>query len=374
MNRNLYWIWLRLVLQGNINHMYSVYTAIADIETVFRGSYDDYKKHSIPSDCISALLDKDLTAAYNIWGQCEKFGINILTIEDDAYPQNLREIAVPPCMLFYMGDLLSCLNTPLITVVGTRHSSASGDAIASKFGEDFANIGVTIVCGVAQGIDEAICKSVVKADGRCIMMLPCGILAVPDRVRYLMKNAVTHGAVVSEWLPHEPTTNDSYLIRNRLLSALSYGTLVLQSPKKSGAQMTANYALSQGKEVFSIPGGVLDPSFAGNNLLLQDGAVIVLEAMDVVNYYRRQFGDAISDIVIEDDEFEQFVRSVSQTVEFENEEQEIVYNSIEEAGSTIDEIVIKSDLQTHIVLSQLTLMEINGWVKSIPGGKYKIIT
>lgn len=374
MNRHLYWIWLRMALQGNIKLMYALYSAVKDVEVIFRADRSEYVGWGIPLNYIPALENKDLTAAYNISGQCDRFGIGILSIEDEAYPQSLLEIALPPCLLFYQGDLLACLKTPMITVVGTRYTTATGEAIAMEFGNDLSVAGFTIVCGVAQGVEEAVHKAVVRTDGRCILMLPCGILSVPNRVRYLIKDVVAHGAAVSEWLPHENAPYDAYRIRNRLLSALTPGTLILQSPQKSGSQITANYALSQGKDVFTIPGGLRDPSFAGNNRLLCDGATPVLEAMDIVNYYKSQYKDMLFDIVVEDDNFEKFVQSVSQKNEFESQEQQIVYSAISEDGSTVDEIVEKTELLTYVVLSQLTLMEINGWIKAIPGGKFKIIT
>lgn len=374
MNRYLYWIWLRLAFQGNVKMMYALYSVVEDVEKIFRADKKQYVEWGVPATYLAALVDKDLTSAYNILGQCERFDIGILSIEDEQYPENLRQIALPPCLLFYQGDFLKCLKTPMLTVVGTRYATASGEAIAGDFATGLALSGFTVVCGVAQGIEEAIHKAVLSADGKCILLLPCGILSAPKRVRYLMKDVVTHGAVLSEWLPGEKSPYDAYKIRNRLLSALTPGTLILQSPRKSGSQITANYALSQDKDVFTIPGGLLDPSFAGNNILLRDGAIPVLEAMDIVNYYKPKYEDQLADIVIEDDGYEKYVQSISQKLEFENKEQQIVYSVMTNEGNTIDEIVLKSELATHVVLSQLTMMELNGWIKAIPGGKYKIIT
>ncbi len=373
MNRHLYWIWLRLALEGNIKMMYALYSVAGDIETVFQSDKKQYTDWGVPQNYLSALENKDLTSAYNILGQCERFDIGILSIDEEQYPEDLRRIALPPCMLFYRGKFLECLKTPMLTVVGTRYSTTSGEAITADFGRNLSLAGFTIVCGVAQGNEEALYKSVIAADGRCVLLLPCGILSVSPRVKYLFKDVVTNGAVVSEWLPGEKGQRDAYKIRNRLLSAFTPGTLILQSPRRSGTQMTANYALSQGKDVFSIPGGLLDPTFAGNNLLLRDGAIPVIEAMDIVEYYKPKYKDELFDIVVEDDGFEKYVQSISQN-EFESQEQQIVYGAMTHEGNTIDEIVAKSDLATHIVLSQLTLMEINGWIEAIPGGKYKIIT
>lgn len=374
MNRHLYWIWLRLALDGNIKMMYALYCVAEDIENVFRSDKKQYLEWGVPKNYLSALENKDLTPAYNILGQCERFGIGILSIEDEQYPESLLRIALPPCLLFYQGDFLKCLKTPMLTVVGTRYSTASGEAIAADFGRNLALSGFTIVCGVASGIEQAIYNSVLSADGRCVLLLPCGILTAPQRVHYMIKDAVLNGAVVSEWLPGEKSPYDAYQIRNRLLSALTPGTLVLQSPRKSGAQMTANYALSQGKDVFTIPGGLLDPAYAGNNVLLRDGAIPVLEAMDIVDYYKPKYKDQLFDLIVEDDTFEKYVQSISQKVEFENKEQQIIYSVMTREGNTVDEIVLKSELATPNVLSQITLMELNGWIEAIPGGKYKIIT
>ncbi len=374
MNRHLYWIWLRLVLNGNIKMMYALYSITDDIETVFCADKKQYIEWGVPKNYLSALENKDLTAAYNILGQCKRFGFGVLSIDDEQYPKDLLAIALPPCLLFYQGDFLKCLNTPLLTVVGTRYSSASGEAIAAEFGRDLALSGFTVVCGVATGIEQAVYNSVISADGRCILLLPCGILTAPQRVRYMIKDVVPNGAVVSEWLPGEKSPHDAYQIRNRLLSAFTPGTLILQSPRKSGAQMTANYALSQGKDVFSIPGGLLDPSFAGNNVLLRDGAIPVLEVMDIVDYYKPKYKDKLFDIVVEDESFEKYVQSISQRAEFKNKEQQVVYSVMTHEGNTVDEIVIKSNLPTQVVLSEISMMEVYGWIEAIPGGKYKIIT
>lgn len=374
MSRHIYWIWLRMALGGNIKVMYALYIVAGDIHTLFRADRDQYTDWGVPASFIKALTDKDLTPAYNILGQCEKFGIGIIAIDDDDYPDSLRQIALPPCMLFYQGALFDNLNAPNLTVVGTRYCTAGGEAVATEFATGLSLSGFSLFCGVAEGIESALHRAIVQADGRNVLFLPCGHLAVSKRVKHLMLDVLPRGAVVSELLPHERAPYDAYQMRNRLLSAMSLGTLVLQAPAKSGVLITAGYALEQGRDVFVLPGSLRDPSYAGNNRLLRDGAMPIIEFNDIVEYYKPRFSNALRDIEIEDKEFESFVRSVSQSREFDSTEQQRVYSVISPVGVTIDEIVLSSGVPASRVLSELTIMEMKGWISPLPGGKYKSVT
>lgn len=374
MNRHIYWIWLRMALGGNIKLMYALYTVAGDIDTLFRADRDQYTDWGVPDSYIKPLTDKDLTAAYNILGQCDRFDIGMVAIDDDDYPNSLRQITLPPCILFYQGAFFENLDMPSLTVVGTRYCTASGEAVAAEFATGLSLSGFSLICGVAEGIESTLHRAIVQADGRNVLFLPCGHLAVSKRVKRLMADALPKGAVVSELLPYERTPYDAYQIRNRLLAGMSLGTLVLQAPAKSGVLITAGYALEQGKDVFVLPGSLRDPSYVGNNRLLRDGAMPVIEFADIVQYYKPRFGAALRDIEIEDKEFENFVRSVSQSREFDSIEQQRVYSVIPSQGVTIDDIVLSSGIPASRVLSELTIMEMKGWISPLPGGKYKSVT
>jgi len=373
MDKNVYWIWLRKALEGNTKLMYALYQTLGEAEKIFRLDRSEYEDIGIPQNYLSALADKDLTAAYNIFGQCCRFGISVLSIEDAAYPEALRQIALPPCVLFYQGDFEACFERPTITLIGTRYSTASGEVLAAEFARGLSLSGFTLLCGVAKGIEATVQNAVVQADGRCALILPCGHLSVGTRVKNMMRDVLPRGVVISELLPHEKTPFGGYHMRNRLLSALSEGTLVLQAPIKSGTQITAGYALEQGKDVFVLPGSLRDPSYAGNNQLLRDGAMPIIDFTDIVEYYRSRFDAWLQDVIIEDESFEGFVRSISQCKEFDSEEQQQIFSVITETGITVDEIVLLSGIPAHKVLSQLTIMEMKGWVAPMPGGKYKMI-
>lgn len=373
MNKYIYWIWLRLALRGNVKLMYALYTVAGNVLNIFQAQQKQYAEWGVSKQHMSALLDKDLTKAYDTFGQCEQFGIDILSIEDDDYPETLRQMALPPCLLFYQGNLQDCLSSPTLTAIGTRYSTASGEAIALEFVHDLASAGFAIFCGVAEGIEAAVHRAAVTADGKCVLLLPCGLLAVGKRVSFLIRDVLPHGAVISEYLPNERGPYDTYQIRNRLLGGFTLGTLVLQAPLKSGVHMTVKYALQLERDIFVVPGGLRDPSYAGNNLLLRDGAIPVLEANDIVQYYKPKWKDRLQDIIIEDETYEAFADTIIESRSFDNAEQQMIFAALTAEGKTVDEIAYSSGLPISKILSTLTIMEMKGWVEALPGAKYRTI-
>ncbi|MBQ6946523.1 MAG: DNA-protecting protein DprA [Clostridia bacterium] len=373
MNRYIYWVWLRLQLDGDIKLMYALWKVAGSVERLYQADRVQLETWGVTPKHIKMLLDKSLRSAHNIFGLCEQFGFSLICIEDDDYPDSLRRLALPPCLLTYQGDLLSCLSGPSLTVIGTRYATASGEALAYDFANHLARAGFAIFCGVAEGIESAVHRATVGADGKCVLLLPYGMLTVGKRVSSLIREVLPYGAVVSEWLPEERGGYDNYQIRNRLLSGFTCGTVIVQAPHKSGAMMTAGYALEQGKDVFVLPGGLRDPSFAGNNELLRDGATPAIEPGDIVRFYQSVWKDELQAVVVEDDAFESVIQSVTEGVTFDDDVEKTVYSLISSDGITVDEIAQHTGIPAHKVLSSITIMELKGWIAPLPGGKYKTI-
>lgn len=374
MDRHVLWIWFRLALSSNPKMMYALYSVIGDIDKIYDATREELTEWGVPTKYIAPLTDKNLAKAYNILGICQKFGYGVLAIDDDGYPESLRQIALPPCLLFYDGDFAACVvNHPAITFVGTRHSTASGESLAREFSAHLAQSGISVVCGVADGIDTAVRESVVDCDGRLVLVLPCGLNCISKKLAPAIRGVLARGAVVSELLPNERAPFDAYQLRNRLMSAFSDATLVCQAPLKSGALMTANYALEQGKEVYVLPGGLRDPSYAGGNSLLREGAQAVVDPSDIVLAYKAKW-DSVEDIVEEDEMFEEYVSSVSEHAlpSFQNSLQEKIFGAISADELTVEEIAEKCDISAIEIMTQLTMMELCGWVRSVPGGKFKL--
>lgn len=375
MDSHLLWIWLRLAVSSNAKMMYALYQTAGSIETLFRAEKQQLTDWGVPHQYLSALTDKELTPAYNILGLCQEFDFQMVCIDDDEYPDALRQIALPPCILFYEGSFLECVNNaPTITVVGTRYSTAAGEAVAGEFAGHIALAGITVICGVANGIDTAVRRAVVQSDGKCVLLLPCGLLQVRKNLHAIYRDVLPHGAIVTELLPNETAPRDAYQLRNRIMSGLSEATLVCQAPAKSGSLITANYALEQGKEVFVLPGGIKDPSYTGGNSLLRDGATPIIDPSDIVSLYRTRWNEKVQDVVIEDKEFETYACQITEhhTADFQNELQKKIYSVMSYEPMLGEEIAYKSETNISQVLAQLTLMQLNGWVTAVPGGKYKL--
>ena len=373
MNKYVYWIWLRLALKGDVKLMYALWKVAGSAENIYRADRSLLEHWGVSDRRQKDLLDKNLDKSNNIFGICQQFGLEILCIDDADYPEQLLQLSIPPCLLFYQGDLFACLQTPSLTVIGTRYSTATGEALASEFAHHLATAGFTLFCGVADGIEAMVHRAVVNADGRCVLLLPGGLLTVSKRVSSLIRDVLPLGAVISECLPNEKGGYDAYQVRNRLLSGFTAGTLILQAPHKSGAMMTAGYALEQGKDVFVLPGGLRDPSYAGNNELLREGATPVIDPADIVRFYLPSWKEHLQEVVIEDEAFESVVESVTESTQFDTAEEQLIFSKIPEEGITADELAQSTELPVHQVLSALTMMELKGWVAPQPGGKFKTI-
>lgn len=372
MNRQVLWIWLRRALEGNSKIMYALYKVVGDIETIYNASSETYEAWGVPQRYRHALADKDTGRAYNIWGMCQKFGFSVVTIEEDIFPTMLRQISLPPCILFYEGNLSEMLKRPLLTMIGTRHATVSGLASAQEMACGLAGSGFGLVMGVAEGIEDTIQKAVLDVGGHAMLILPCGFQRVNRRVAGLIRNVVNNGVVLSELLPNETVDFGTYQLRNRLLAGISHGTFVVQAPKKSGAVMTAGFAAAEGRDVFVLPGNVRDPSFAGNNELLRDGAVPVIEYTDIVRYYQPKF-EGLTPADEQDPLFEKYADSITERANtFENKLQEKIYSLLSHRAMYPEELCEALGEPIQRIMSQISMMEFSDWVEAAPGGAVKL--
>lgn len=209
-------------------------------------------------------------------------GINLVTIFDPEYPQELKYIQNPPAVLYVKGNLPgdSKIN---IAVVGTRTATVYGIKTARRISAQLARRNICVVSGMARGIDTSAHKGAIEAEGRTIAVLGCGIDVVyPPENRVLAKDIRQHGAVISEFPLGTPPDKGNFPVRNRIISGLSRGVVVVEAPLRSGALITADFALDQGREVFAVPGPVFSRSSEGCNQLIKDGAKLVQGVEDIL--------------------------------------------------------------------------------------------
>ena len=207
---------------------------------------------------------------------------HIVTIQDARYPRLLKEIHCPPILLFVKGDV-DLLATPQIAMVGSRNPSPIGLELAREFAFDFATVGLCVTSGLALGIDGASHEGALKANGKTIAVLGAGLHHIyPQRHVKLSEKIATHGALVSEFPLQIAPMSKNFPRRNRIVSGLSLGTLVVEAALKSGSLITAHYALEQNRDVFAIPGSVRNATSSGCLSLIQQGAACVICADDVL--------------------------------------------------------------------------------------------
>ena len=221
------------------------------------------------------LEDKSLDEAEAVLSDCYRGQIAIMTYQDAAYPDRLRQIDDPPLVLYYQGTVPAIDTEPVIAVVGTRRASAYGLLQAKQFGYQLGRLGAVVVSGGADGIDTMALKGALTAGHPVVTVLGCGVdIAYPACNRGLFEDVRAHGWLVSEYPPGTPANGYHFPVRNRIMSALSLGTLVIEAPLKSGALITARRALDQGRDVFAVPANVDSQTCAGNLELLRQGVSI----------------------------------------------------------------------------------------------------
>lgn len=279
----IHWIWLATRTGLNEREKFALLQHFQDPEDIF---YAQAEVLDVKPDGLEALLDKDLTASRKILDECVDKDIHICTLQDAAYPAKLKNIADPPLVLYYKGRLPDFDSAPAIAVVGTRKATPYGVNAANRMGYQIAKCGAMVVTGLAEGIDGAGAKGALMADGTVVGVLGCGADRVyPAFHRSLYADTQRCGCLITEYPPGTPPYKWNFPKRNRIISGLSNGVLVVEAPEKSGSLITARDAAEQGRDVFVVPGNIDVLTFVGSNALLKEGAAPATCGWDVVGEY-----------------------------------------------------------------------------------------
>ncbi|MBU1126389.1 DNA-processing protein DprA [Patescibacteria group bacterium] len=278
-----------------------------------------------------------------------------ITIHDDSYPTLLKEIYDPPGLLYVAGYLPTSEVTHL-AVVGSRKATNYGLQNAHALSSELAAAGVVIVSGLAYGIDEAAHMAALEADGLTVAVLACGLLKLDSRQRYVAKKIIdAGGAVISEFPLHSPSLNHYFPYRNRIISGMSHGTLVVEAAEQSGSLITARAALEQNRDVFAVPGLIHTPTAKGTNNLIKMGAHVVTEAKDILDLLQIDTRPAQK----------KGYKPASQ-------DEEIILQLLSKTPIHINELIRKTDLNSASIASNLAILEVKGHVQQI-GGMYYIL-
>lgn len=266
-----------------------------DPEDIYHASIEELSTVvDLSAEAGNSLMDRSLSSAQKILEKCSRDRIQILTFQDAAYPIRLKNIPDPPMVLYYKGTLPEFDNVPVIGVVGTRKASAYGMQTAKHMGYQIARCGGLVVSGLAYGID-AMAMSGALVAGRCVVgVLGCGVdIVYPKSNRNLFGDTERYGCILSEFAPGTQPAKWTFPKRNRIISGLSCGVLVVEAPEKSGALITARLALDQGRDVFVVPGNIDNPCCMGSNRLLREGGIPVSSGWDILSEYEVLYPDKI---------------------------------------------------------------------------------
>lgn len=291
----VHWIWLATRHNLSDRMKAVVLEHFQDPEDVFYADAKAYETiEGLTRENLETLCDKSLKQARKILDQCTDKDIHILTFRDAAYPRRLKNISDPPLVLYYKGRLPDFDDSPLVAVVGTRKASAYGLTAAKRMGYQIAKCGGTVVSGMAFGIDGVAMSGAMTAGGEVVGVLGCGADVVyPLSNRGLYADVERCGCLLTEFPPETPPHKWNFPKRNRIISGLSCGVLVVEAPARSGALITARQAADQGRDVFVIPGNIDVPTCEGSNALLRDGATAVTSGWDVMSEYEALYPDKV---------------------------------------------------------------------------------
>jgi len=344
-----------------------------DIENVFRASLTELEAENIPAESAQSIaLGGSKEAADAEMVRAASVGAASISFDDPAYPERLRNIYDPPLMLFVRGET-TLLSRPGLAVVGTRHPTPYGIGMANRLSIDLATRGLVLISGMARGIDTGAHKGAIEAKGRTIAVWGTGVDVVyPSENKKLAEQIVaTGGAIVSEFPTGTFAAPQNFPIRNRIISGMSIGVLVIEAGEYSGTRITSRNALEQGRDVFAVPGNVTNKNSWGPNTLIKQGAKLVATWEDV-------WEDLPNDIRQELEagwEFEskpQPDASLFEDEQLSPHEKKILTVLRKDEALQIDEIIEKLDkyLSTSEIFAALFELELSHKVRQLPGKNY----
>jgi len=280
----------------------------------------------------------------------------IITFNDPSYPARLKEIPDPPLILYVKGHIPQ---NEAIAIVGTRRPTPYGRKVAEYFSEALARRGLTIVSGMARGIDGIAHKKALESGGTSVGVLGCGIdMVYPGEHRDLFKNIINKGAIISEFPPGTPPERYNFPRRNRIISGISWGTLVIEAAEGSGSLITARFALEQGREVFAVPGNINSKMSYGTNKLIKEGAKLVEDIQDIMEEHMPVLTHTRKHDIQNSPKV------------FLTEKEQLIYGLLSLEPLHIDIIRQKSGLLLQEVLNILMNLELKGLIEKVPGNRY----
>lgn len=352
----LYWLALHQIEEvGPVSYVKLV-DHFGSPQNVFKASHEELLVvPNIRSKVIERILGfSDFTPVEKEIEFLKKQNIHLLFYSDPSYPQKLKEVSSFPPILYIKGQISALQQEPLLGVVGSRQVSDYGLIACKKIVRDLVKNGITIVSGFAKGVDITAHQIAIEESQTTIAVLAGGLnyLYPPAHARYV-DALIQKGAIVSEFSFFKPPVPNLFPRRNRIISGLSRGVLVVEAGLESGALITAEYALDQNRDLFAVPGPIFSQQSEGTNLLIQKGAQLVTSAGDILKAWKHDF------------------RSMSEPPIFLNPDEEKIFSACQNQAKTPDELVDVTGLSTAHIFMLLSKLELEGKIKGLPGKRFQ---
>jgi DNA processing protein len=359
MDDKKYWIGFNLIKGIGAVRMQGLVAYFGELELAWKAAPAELASAGLGLKVIERVVQaRKEVDLEKVWEKIEKQGIKILTWQDEAYPQRLKEIDQPPPVLYIRGEYLPD-DLFAVAIVGTRRVTPYGRQITEELASFLAANGLTVISGLARGVDAIAHQATLKAGGRTLGILGSGVDKIyPPEHRALAEQMMERGAIISDYAPGTPPEASNFPPRNRIISGLSLAVVVVEAGETSGALITAEFAAEQGREVFAVPGSILAPQSKGTNKLIQNGALPLLsvnDLMQALDITRVGEHKAIRKIMPSD-----AIEAKLLTV-------------LTSEPLHVDEIRNQADLPIEKVSASLALMELKGMVRQVGGMNYVVV-
>lgn len=351
-----YWLGFHLIPRVGGARIGRLVEHFGSVASAWDAGERELRAAGLPADAVASILSErpkiDIDAELE---RLARHGVRPLTLDDDEYPRLLRHIPSPPPILYVRGEMLPT-DELAIGIVGTRRATSYGADMAARIAADLAHAGVTVVSGLALGIDTVAHRSTLDAGGRTIAVFGCGLDTIyPPRNRNLAERIVENGAVVSEYPLGTRPDARNFPVRNRIISGLSRGVAVIEAPLRSGALITTMFAGEQGRDVFAVPGSALSSASAGCHALIRDGATLVTSGDHILEYLDVAAVEA---------------HTQSRIALPETDAERILILLVGAEPRHIDELAHDSGLPIHEASGTLLAMELKGLIRGAGAGHY----
>jgi len=336
-------------------------------EGVFRASLTGIESCNVPAPAAQAIFKKQMFwRAEKEVDALRKVGGKLVNWKDPQYPQSLLQIYDPPVMLYVRGDA-EILNSPSLSIVGTRRPTVYGTQLAERMGRDLASRGLTIVSGLARGIDAIAHQGAIAAGGRAIGVLGTGIdVCYPKENKKLYEKVLERGAIISEFPTGSHPAPENFPVRNRIIAGMPLGVIIVEGKQYSGSLITARLAMEFGREVFGVPGNVTQEVSFAPNLLIKQGAKLVTNAEDVIE----ELPTPVRAALVKAEAVEAEQRNLLLVSGLTPVQRKLYEMLSAEESRHIDDIVDTSGLNSSEVLATLFDLEMKGIIRQLPGKQF----